>query len=1198
MCCPRLAALRSLPLALPLAALLSGLLCFPDAGSTQSSPELLVDVDPSLEVPYAQVFSMRAARQGVVLGVADGSMGLEPWVTDGSAAGTHLVADLCPGFCNGYYRNLGLTRDGRQFFLGENTIDRLLLWVTDGSPAGTLALAEISTFLPGNRPDWFILDEEAGRLFFTGSAGAGFEPWVSDGTLAGTRQLFDVVPGPDGARPRFLAASAGKVFLAYLSESAEQELWALSQDGSWARPLDVAFETAGASLGDGRFLFLAESPTTGLELWVTDGTTGGTRLVKDLAPGPASSFLSQFTEAGTHVVFARSEGDGSSSLWGSDGTERGTVPLLGPLGRVDFTSSNTARMGGRLILGSQVGSAAAELWVTDGTVEGTVRLATYCSDCSFEPPQIQGAGDGVVFFKARLAQGGVEQAFVTDGSVGGTRPLLTGCADACAGSLVSLTPWGRSAIVVVEHQERTRVLRADGTQPPTVLGEMPRSSIQVQPLSAARLVLVATRPIDSNQVSALGLWAADTTAGSLRQIRDFLAPVNASSDPSWLFEVGDRIVFVARRQEDGARLFALEPGATEPVALGARVDSGKTILGTGFRIFFSGSGEAFETPGLWTSDGTAQGTRPLLEDATPACSMQALLGDRLFLIRRAGFRDLLDGELWVSDGSPAGTRLVAAGVGPSNCFLAGMAALGSAVYWVGRDGDLFRSDGTPAGTFRVMDTPFEVEEGAPGHGQIAATASAVYYTLTRGSTTELWVSDGTESGTRFLTLADQQGSRMFHFLTPLGDQMVFSAWKPVVGVEPWISDGTPSGTRMLRDIRPGLANSWPYWFQRAEDKVFFGANDGLTGDELWVTDGTSEGTRLVKDLRPGLPSSIASPLRAYQGRMIFSAGANETGEELYLSDGTAEGTVALTDLAPGAPSSHPSWTLLRGSQLIFAARDGTVGNELWQLDLGSLPRSCEPARELCLLEGRLGVAVRWRDPRSGATGVGVPLPYSNESGSFWFFDPANVELVVKTLDGGAVNGSFWVFYGGLSDVEYFLDVTRLDTGEVRTYRNPPGEICGGADVDALPVGGAGGRSVPAPSVEPSWGRSVAGPPPWAGGLSSCVAAESRLCLLEGRFAVEVAWRDPRSGRRGEGIALPGAGLSGSFAFFGPGAVELVVKMIDGGAVNGQFWFFFGALSDLEYTVSVLDTQTGSRQEYRNPPGEICGQADTSAFPSP
>ena len=68
---------------------------------------------------------------------------------------------------------------------------------------------------------------------------------------------------------------------------------------------------------------------------------------------------------------------------------------------------------------------------------------------------------------------------------------------------------------------------------------------------------------------------------------------------------------------------------------------------------------------------------------------------------------------------------------------------------------------------------------------------------------------------------------------------------------------------------------------------------------------------------------------------------------------------------------------------------------------------------------------------------------------FWFFDPANYELIVKILDGRPVNGAFWVFLGGLSDVAYDVEVIDTVGGSVRTYSNPRGTLASRADTSAF-----------------------------------------------------------------------------------------------------------------------------------------------------
>jgi hypothetical protein len=106
------------------------------------------------------------------------------------------------------------------------------------------------------------------------------------------------------------------------------------------------------------------------------------------------------------------------------------------------------------------------------------------------------------------------------------------------------------------------------------------------------------------------------------------------------------------------------------------------------------------------------------------------------------------------------------------------------------------------------------------------------------------------------------------------------------------------------------------------------------------------------------------------------------------------------------------------------------------------------ANALCLSGARFRVEVEWRD-FTGASGVGIALPLTADTGTFWFFDAANTELIVKVLDARSINGHFWVYYGALSNVEYTLRLTDTATGAVRTYQNPAGTFASRGDVEAF-----------------------------------------------------------------------------------------------------------------------------------------------------
>ena len=127
----------------------------------------------------------------------------------------------------------------------------------------------------------------------------------------------------------------------------------------------------------------------------------------------------------------------------------------------------------------------------------------------------------------------------------------------------------------------------------------------------------------------------------------------------------------------------------------------------------------------------------------------------------------------------------------------------------------------------------------------------------------------------------------------------------------------------------------------------------------------------------------------------------------------------------------------------------------------------------------------------------------------------------------------------------------------------------------------------------SWSRR--GPIEPAGAAPGCTPGATTLCLNGGRFRVEVDWSVPSQGRTGVGTATPITDDTGRFWFFTSTNIELVVKVLDGRGVNGKFWVFYGALSNVEYTMRITDTQTQTVKTYFNPSGTLASKSDTSAF---
>jgi photosystem II stability/assembly factor-like uncharacterized protein len=184
-----------------------------------------------------------------------------------------------------------------------------------------------------------------------------------------------------------------------------------------------------------------------------------------------------------------------------------------------------------------------------------------------------------------------------------------------------------------------------------------------------------------------------------------------------------------------------------------------------------------------------------------------------------------------------------------------------------------------------------------------------------------------------------------------------------------------------------------------------------------------------------LVSSPANP------DVVFTAGNG--GGVFRSADGGRNWTaldagLANTDVAALAADST-------GRRLYAATGDG-----VFAIDLDAPPPPpCGSATALCLTQGRFRVEVAWRVPAQGTSGVGTAIPITDDTGTFWFFTPSNLELMIKVLDARVINARFWVFYGALSDVAYTVTVTDTATGAVKRYENPSGHLASVADTDAF-----------------------------------------------------------------------------------------------------------------------------------------------------
>jgi hypothetical protein len=115
----------------------------------------------------------------------------------------------------------------------------------------------------------------------------------------------------------------------------------------------------------------------------------------------------------------------------------------------------------------------------------------------------------------------------------------------------------------------------------------------------------------------------------------------------------------------------------------------------------------------------------------------------------------------------------------------------------------------------------------------------------------------------------------------------------------------------------------------------------------------------------------------------------------------------------------------------------TTGAYSLKLTCGTPPPTCEPnSTTLCIGNGRFAVKATYNAGSNGGSGNAQAVALTSDTGYLWFFAASNVEAVVKVIDGCALNNRWWVFAGGLTNVNVVMTVTDTTTNTTKTYTNP------------------------------------------------------------------------------------------------------------------------------------------------------------------
>ncbi|MCH8045807.1 MAG: hypothetical protein IID44_19010, partial [Planctomycetes bacterium] len=432
------------------------------------------------------------------------------------------------------------------------------------------------------------------------------------------------------------------------------------------------------------------------------------------------------------------------------------------------------------------------------------------------------------------------------------------------------------------------------------------------------------------------LWKSDGTEAGTVMVKDIVADDGVGSYPTNLTNADGTLFFTVDDGANGVELWKSDGSEAGTVLVkdirpgspnGYPAGSNPTNLTAVGEVLYFVADDGEHGRELWTSDGSEAGTVLVKDIRTDdpygypiggSIRDMTAAGDTLFFVADDGASGE---ELWKSDGSEAGTVLVKDirpgddGYYPNTSDPQQLTAVDDTLFFTADDGEsgreLWKTDGSTEGTLLVKDirpgTGYQYyDDGYYNYGggygpytstpdQLIAGEGKLYFTADDGeSGQELWVTDGSESGTvlvKDLTPGESYGypAGTYIYNTAVVDGILFFAAtiETESGRELWQSNGTEQGTFLVADIFPGTTGSFPTGLTEVGGKLFFSATTEDAGEELWTVEPATkiQGTAFA-DLDANGSLDDGEPL--LEGFTIF---IDENGNEL-LDDGEVSTSTA------------------------------------------------------------------------------------------------------------------------------------------------------------------------------------------------------------------------------------------------------------------------------------------------------------------
>jgi ELWxxDGT repeat protein len=712
------------------------------------------------------------------------------------------------------------------------------------------------------------------------------------------------------------------------------------------------FTSGNFTVLNGLAYFAANDGIHGTELWSSDGTQAGTKLVKDINPGFASSTIRNVTLFKGKLFFMVANKKSPQQLWVSDGTNTGTqlVKEVSPVEN-EFHIPKPVVVDSLLYFITANDFFANKLWKSNGTPEGTTLVADLYTPAfgnGYNAGNLT-ACNGLLYFSMLNNDG--TQLWRSNGTAAGTTVVKNISSKQLNGAVTNLTPLNGLLYFNANDGQTNKLWVSNGT-PDSTLSFWGDANIQPSyglsdfPFAVIKHSLFFLVDNLNNYHFELYKYNTDSANGA-QFVHDIISGKSFNELP--LVTVKDSLLFFNAYQSGNyhEQLWVTTGSdstctllKTYPFSVYSNLDN---MSATGDNIFFESYDDStgYEP---WVSNGTVAGTHIVKDIATglyssvPSVFTHLDSGKVLF-----SAADGINGfELWRTDSGYTTATMVkdinkttTATGGPNFYITASYAPINNnGLLFNGYDfthgSELWKTDGTANGTNLVKDV-------LPGYNAGYSTFSTLhklngmfyYFASSLTDTIALWKTDGTQNGTVPVDTFKAKTLNYFQTITSGRTVAYFflSNDDQPFNTELWVTDGI-SKARLLKN----KINYQPTTVMVAKGDTAYFINQDENGAELWMSDGTAAGTRMVKDINPGTGNSNPANLTVYNNKLYFNADDGSGNNYLWVTDGSADGTQLVKKVNVGIVPYTPTSFTLCGDKFYFSGDDGTTGYELWTSD--------------------------------------------------------------------------------------------------------------------------------------------------------------------------------------------------------------------------------------------------------------------------